>query len=138
MIKDPNNRIRQARRHAKLTQQALAELVGVHRSAVAQWEKAGGPHPTAENLARVAMTTAVHFEWLATGRGRMTYAADPLHRSEAALFALDLSAQSEAESRALAAMRRFSYQEQIAVVEMMESLAKVRQPGLKRKTAYSR
>jgi transcriptional regulator with XRE-family HTH domain len=138
MVKDPNNRIRQARRHAKLSQQGLATLVGVHRSAVAQWEKPGGPHPTAENLAKVALNTAVHFEWLATGRGRMTYAHDGHAKDEIPTFKLDLVAQSEAESRALAAMRRLSYLEQMALVEMMESFARVRQPTLKRRTAYSR
>lgn len=34
-MKDIYNRIRQARRHAKLSQQTLATRVGVHRSAVA-------------------------------------------------------------------------------------------------------
>lgn len=138
MIRDPHNRIRQARRHAKLTQQGLALLVGVHRSAVAQWEKPGGAHPTAENLSRVAMNTSVNFEWLATGRGRMGYAHESHGREDAPLFKLDLMAQCEAESRALAAMRRLPYLEQMALVEMMESLARSRRPRLSRSSAYSR
>jgi DNA-binding XRE family transcriptional regulator len=77
-VKGPANRIRQARRHAGKTQGGLAAAVGVHRSAVAQWEKPGGPHPTVENLARISISTGTSFEWLATGRGRMVYASDLL------------------------------------------------------------
>lgn len=64
-------RIRQARRSADLTQDALARHLDVNRSAVAQWERKEGCRPTSENLARIAMATHVSFEWLATGRGRM-------------------------------------------------------------------
>ena len=84
---DPRNRIRQARRHGNLSQQALAERVGVHRSAVAQWEQPGGSHPTMENLARIAISTGVSFEWLATGRGRMQFVSD-LVASDAASAAM--------------------------------------------------
>jgi transcriptional regulator with XRE-family HTH domain len=64
-------RIRQARRGVALTQEALARLVGVNRSAVAQWERKGGCRPTSHNLAQIALVTHVSFDWLATGRGKM-------------------------------------------------------------------
>lgn len=138
-MKSYSNRIRQARRNAKLSQKALAELVGVHRSAVAQWEQPGGSLPTMENLARIAITTAVQFEWLATGRGRMTYVSDlapPGDETPAVL--LEFSAQGEVEVRALASLRKLEFADGMAVVEMLEALADSRLLKLKRKTPYSR
>ncbi len=64
-------RIRQARRHIGHSQAELAKALGVHRSAVAQWESAQAANPTSTHLAHVASATNVRFEWLATGRGRM-------------------------------------------------------------------
>ena len=63
-------RIRKARRHAELTQQVLAERMGVTRGAVANWESAVAV-PAARRLARIANVTGVSYEWLATGRGAM-------------------------------------------------------------------
>ena len=63
-------RIRKARRHAELTQQALADRMGVTRGAVANWESAVAV-PAARRLARIANVTGVSYEWLATGRGAM-------------------------------------------------------------------
>ena len=68
-MKDQTFRIRQARRNATLSQTALADKVGVNRSAVAQWERPGGSRPTAGNLSKIAIATSIQFEWLATGRG---------------------------------------------------------------------
>lgn len=137
-MKDTNNRIRQARRQAKLSQQGLAERVGVHRSAVAQWEQPEGSHPTVENLARVAITTSVNFEWLATGRGRMKFSSDLLPGEETPAVLLEYSAQSETEVRALAAMRKLGFRALAAIVDMMEALALGHQLKLGRKTPYSR
>ena len=63
-------RIRKARRHAELTQQTLADRMGVTRGAVANWESAVAV-PAARRLARIANVTGVSYEWLATGRGAM-------------------------------------------------------------------
>ena len=52
------NRIRQARRGAELSQSELANIVGVARSAVAQWERRDGAKPTTENMAKIAMWQA--------------------------------------------------------------------------------
>ncbi|WP_411834638.1 helix-turn-helix domain-containing protein [Pseudoxanthomonas mexicana] len=70
-------RIRVARHHARLSQAELAARVGVGRSAVANWECDDGVHPVAVRLERIALTTSVSYEWLATGRGRMSYQAGP-------------------------------------------------------------
>lgn len=63
------DRIRRARLTAGLSQSQLALEAGVRRSAVAQWEREGGTSPSVQHLARIAIVTQVHFEWLATGRG---------------------------------------------------------------------
>jgi transcriptional regulator with XRE-family HTH domain len=137
-MQDRGNRVRQARRHAKLSQQQLAARVGVHRSAVAQWEMAGGSHPTVENLARIAATTSVHFEWLATGRGQMKYASNLLPGEDAPAVVLEYSAQSETEVRALLAIRQLEFPTTLAIVEMLETLADARRLKLRRRAPYSR
>jgi transcriptional regulator with XRE-family HTH domain len=64
-----SDRIRSARRSARISQTALAEYVGVTPSAVAQWEHPDGTHPGVDRLQGIAAATGVGFEWLATGRG---------------------------------------------------------------------
>lgn len=137
-MQDTGNRIRQSRRHAHLTQAGLARAVGVHRSAVAQWESLAGSHPTVEHLARIAITSSVNFEWLATGRGGMKYAPDPAAREEPPALRLEYSAQCETEVRVLAALRRLKFTTMVAIVEMVEALSQPRSLGLNQRTPYSR
>lgn len=79
-------RILLARRHAGLTKIALAQRVGVCTSAAVQWEHPRGTVPSVSNLLRIAATTGVAFEWLATGRGAalpgrdQTVAVTPLEK----------------------------------------------------------
>ena len=61
-------RILRSRKEKKLSQQALADLIGVSRSALAQWETQMSS-PSLENLRKMAEVLDVSFEWLATGRG---------------------------------------------------------------------
>ena len=61
-------RIRSARRFAKLTQAELAKRAGVSASAAAQWEHPNGTQPSIESLSAIAIATSTSFEWLATGR----------------------------------------------------------------------
>ena len=63
-------RVSKARHQAGLSQQVLAERMGVTRGAVANWESAVAV-PAARRLARIANVTGVSYEWLATGRGAM-------------------------------------------------------------------
>ena len=63
-------RIRKARRHAGVSQQALADRLGVTRGAVANWECANSV-PAAIRMGKIARVTGVSFEWLATERGAM-------------------------------------------------------------------
>lgn len=71
-----SQRIRQLRRKSNLSQQALAEMVGVQRSAVSNWESAGPVQPAMANLIAIATIMNVSVEWLATGRGPMQLGHD--------------------------------------------------------------
>ena len=66
------DRIRGARRGARISQGALARHLGVTAGAVAQWERAGGTKPRIERLQVVAKVTKVSFDWPATGNGLAT------------------------------------------------------------------
>jgi len=61
-------RLIKSRRERRLSQQGLADLIGVSRSALAQWET-NISRPHIGNLQKVAEVLDVSFEWLATGRG---------------------------------------------------------------------
>jgi len=111
-------RIRQARRSASLTQTELATHVHVHRSAVAQWERQEGSHPSAENLARVAIATHTSFDWLATGRGKpQAHASAP---NEIPALELRHFARTDLEERMLLAFRQAPLRRQIALIRLAE------------------
>lgn len=60
-------RIRAARREARLTQQQLADKVGVSKAAVAQWEaksRAQRTTPTTQNLLAISRETGAPVKWL--------------------------------------------------------------------------
>jgi transcriptional regulator with XRE-family HTH domain len=113
-------RIRRARTVRKLTQADLAVFVGVHRSAVAQWEQQKGTIPSVAHLAKIAETVEVSLEWLATGRGRMRIDAahDPGERIPSDF------ARDEFEERLLLAARQLNAHKREAVVALMEALAR--------------
>ena len=113
-----------ARRRVLLSQRALAEEVGVQRSAVSQWEAASGKNPTLKNLRKIAQVTAVQFEWLATGRGPMAMskdiALDAISAADAVLV------EDRLEVRMVAAMRCVSLESRVSLVEIAEQIAKLR------------
>lgn len=76
-------RVREARRLTGLTQEALALDLSVTRSAVAQWEMAGGTAPAVEHLIALARRSGLTFEYLATGRGERVF-GEPLAIAEEA------------------------------------------------------
>ena len=63
------DRIRMARRSAKLSQSELAETLNVASSAVAQWENPRGTSPRIEKFPALADAVGVSVEWLLTGSG---------------------------------------------------------------------
>jgi len=73
MIKIPetmSERIRRSRKEARLTQQQLADLIGVTAAAVAQWETGDSKSVKPENLFKMARAIHKSPEWLATGEGQ--------------------------------------------------------------------
>ncbi|TBR06849.1 MAG: XRE family transcriptional regulator [Lysobacter sp.] len=125
-------RIRLARRHANLSQAALAAAVGVQRSAVSHWEAVQGKSPSMANLRRVASITGVQFEWLATGRGRMAMSNDDTLDAVAAVDAAIV--EEPFELRMLAAFRELPSRSKAPLVELMEQMAELR-TGRGRRTA---
>ncbi|MCK5893078.1 MAG: helix-turn-helix transcriptional regulator [Endozoicomonadaceae bacterium] len=61
-------RLIKSRREKRLSQQALADIIGVSRSALAQWETEMS-RPSLDNLRKIAESLSISFEWIATGRG---------------------------------------------------------------------
>lgn len=76
-----HERVREARKLLKASQEVLAAQVGVTRGAVAQWEMPTGTAPSVENLIKIAGLSGVAFEWLATGRGPKIH-GEPLGTKE--------------------------------------------------------
>ncbi len=116
---DYSRRIRRARTVGNLTQAQLALLIGVHRSAVAQWEQPRGTVPSIAHLAKIADVLEVSCEWLATGRGRMRLDAS-YERGER--IPSDF-ARDEMEERILLASRSLNAHKREAVLTLMEALA---------------
>lgn len=119
------NRIRRARAMAALSQQQLAAFLGIHRSAVAQWESQRGAYPTVANTIKLAIATGVSIEWLATGRGPMDFAgADQTGASAFPDAAPRLLPQADVEARAILSLRKLEQHLVVAIVEMIESMAR--------------
>lgn len=68
MTTDFGNRLRQARKHANLTQAQLGKLTGVSQSTIASTENEGN---SSTNTSQFARATNVNANWLATGEGEM-------------------------------------------------------------------
>ncbi len=113
-----NERIRRARALSGVTQSTLARKVGVHRSAVAQWESPMGSTPSMEHLIAIALHTCVNLEWLGTGRGNPLAANEPVdidHDDDRALDAL--------EAQCLHALRRMPRRLREQVVAVVTAVA---------------
>ena len=116
-------RVRTARRKAGLSQEALAAQLGIKRSAIANWECAEGGGLTVGNMIKLAKISQVAFEWLATGRGPMTLAHDPLLDTPA--VDADLIDDPQ-ERRLVQAYRSASGRMRIALLELVEEMAVLR------------
>lgn len=104
-------RIRAACRAVGLSQQALADRLGIRRAAVTQWESALGTLPSTINLIQAAVETCVSFDWLATGRGSMR-----LEAPEGTAFSVECIAQSFEEEHLLALYRRCNAKQREALI----------------------
>jgi len=99
------DRIRIARRRAKLSQSALAKLAGVTPSAVAQWENPHGTRPGLHHLMCVATAAEVTLDWLITGHQSQPAKKSRVIEQESAAVVLDVFAQNPLEEALLAGVR---------------------------------
>lgn len=113
------DRIRRARRHAGLTQAALAERVDVRRSAVSNWESANDVLPSMQHLLAIATVCRVSLEWLGTGRGAFSLEVDELADVPAADAEL---VDVEEERGLLGSFRDLPRRRQQLVLDLIENL----------------
>jgi len=131
-LKSVAARIRLARRASGLTQSDLADQLDIGRSAVAQWERSDGSHPTASNLAKLSVLLGCSFEWLATGRGGKRPANSVTSSGEETAVVLRHFARDDAEDHILAVFRGLDEWDQKAVILLAETLSN-RSVSLRRK-----
>lgn len=110
-----SERIRRARRKAGLSQSALAERLKVQRSAVSNWEAANEIQPSLQNLIGIAKVCGLSFEWLGTGRGKMSLEDELAH-----IPALDAElVEVRAERELLAIYRELPPKQQLVMFEVL-------------------
>lgn len=109
--------MRMARRGAGISQETLAQRLGIRRSAVTQWEHPRGTMPSMLNLLQAAVETRVAFEWLATGRGPMHLADE-----EVPAFSTDCIARCAEEEALLARFRLLSMRQREAILRLMSTM----------------
>ena len=114
-------RIRLARRAAGMSQNQLAQAVGVQRSAVSHWEAPLGKNPSVSHLREMALVTGTQFEWLATGRGEMPLSKDMQLDSIATAEALLI--EDPLDFRLVEAFRAAPLRTRLSLLEVMEDLA---------------
>jgi transcriptional regulator with XRE-family HTH domain len=112
-------RVRQAREGAGLTQSELARRTGVQPSAVSQWESPQGTVPSVENLTRIATSTSVKFEWLATGRGPQKDS----YTGEAPAVVPEVFATDLFEERVLHLLRTLNSRKRASLLQLLEDFA---------------
>ncbi|WP_425491660.1 helix-turn-helix domain-containing protein [Luteimonas fraxinea] len=112
-----SERIRSARRSTGLSQTRFAERVGVHRSAVAQWERPGGCNPSLEKLVLITVVSGVGMDWLVSGRAPER----SLKLEGITAVSLEYLAKDSMEERALVAVRSVPASSKIKFVDQIES-----------------
>lgn len=120
-MKSVSTRLRLARRAAQLTQAEVASLLGVGRSAVAQWERTDGSRPSVGHLAALAQKLDCSFEWLATGRGGRACAT--ASSGEETAVVLRPFARDDDEDQILAVFRNLDERDREMVLGLANALA---------------
>lgn len=110
-----HDRIRLARRRCALSQAQLGKKLGVHRTAVANWE-AGTSCPSCGHLEQLACVLQVAHEWLSTGRGEMALPSEGGDGSPPGE-----QIENTVERRLLRAWRRLPARPRIALLELVEA-----------------
>lgn len=104
-------RILRARKEKRFSQQALADLIGVSRSALAQWETEMSS-PSLENLRKMADILDISFEWVATGRGNQ-YLSLPV----------DSICDTQVDGEIIRTLNRMNLQKKRAILNVMKAMA---------------
>jgi transcriptional regulator with XRE-family HTH domain len=92
-------RLKTARRKAKITMRELADHIQAHRTTIARWEKAGSEIPSALQAAEIARVLGVSVRWLL---GMEDDPSRPVKLSEPAGRLLALFDQLDEPGRAVA------------------------------------
>lgn len=133
-MKSVSARVRLARRAARLTQAEVAQLLGVGRSAVAQWERTDGSRPSVSHLTALAQKLDCSFEWLATGRGGRACATGSADGGEETAVVLRHFAHDDDEERILGVFRSLDERDREMVMSLADALAEKALTGRKPKT----
>ena len=104
-------RILRSRKERKLSQQALADLIGVSRSALAQWETEMSS-PSLQNLRKMAEILEVSFEWIATGRG-----------NQFLISRADSICDTEVDGEIVGQLHRMSLKKKRAILNVMRAMS---------------
>lgn len=116
-----NERIKELRKALGLTQQEMAEKLGIKRNTIAQYEIGRNP-PTDTVITLMCRAFDVNEEWLRTGEGEMFI---QLSRDEelAAFFGDLLAGEPDFKQRLMSVLARLSEDEWALLEKMAESLA---------------
>lgn len=116
-----NERIKEWRKALGLTQQEMAEKLGIKRNTIAQYEIGRNP-PTDTVITLMCRAFDVNEEWLRTGEGEMFI---QLSRDEelAAFFGDLLAGEPDFKQRLMSVLARLSEDEWALLEKMAESLA---------------
>ncbi|WP_226470613.1 helix-turn-helix domain-containing protein [Luteimonas panaciterrae] len=117
-----SSRIREARKNADLSQQALARRLGLAHWLVSKWERNSCPQPTQIQLDQIAEITGVSREWLVTGYGRMTVASSSCNVYQLFRETATPDDGEEEERRLLSAFRTKSQRVRRTIIEVIEEL----------------
>lgn len=105
------DRIKKVRKDQGLTQQKLADLFGVKRNTVAQWET-GANAITNQTLEQYVKAFNLNREWLETGFGEMYRKTDDIERTANVVNAV-MDADTESDLFALMEMLSNSNDEKL-------------------------
>lgn len=105
--RDIGERIRAIRQERQITQEELANVVGVSRSAVAQWETGRSGQVTG-NLSRIAEVLGVGVEFLMHGEGSVPAFPEAVTADEIAMLRLYRECPAEDRQLLLRTARRLA------------------------------
>ena len=118
-----NERLKQLRNALNLTQQALADKLGVKRNTVGQWE-CGRNDPSDAAIVSICREFSVNESWLRTGEGDMFILKSKDEEISAFLGEIMEASDSNALKRLIRAMARLTYEEREVIQKIMDEAYK--------------